>query len=126
MECAVSSLACGFLQVVRVENDNGNKTFDYFMVNQQTTQGCLTPVHYFCALNESDDVSKQELEALTYNLCYMYSNWAGSVKVPAPVQLAHKIADYHHGFDSGSIRTGKVDKFKLAFVPEFQNLPTYL
>lgn len=29
----------------------------------------------------------------------MYSNWSGSIKVPAPCQYAHKIADYHHVID---------------------------
>lgn len=82
-----------------VENNDSNKQFDFFLVPQQTTQGCVTPVHYFVCLNESIDVSKADLENMTYGLCYMYSNWAGSIKVPLPCQLAHKIADYYHGFD---------------------------
>lgn len=67
-----------------VENNDGNKQFDFFLVPQQTTQGCVTPVHYFVSLNESEDLGKADIENLTYALCYMYSNWAGSIKVPAP------------------------------------------
>lgn len=67
-----------------VENQDGNKQFDFFLTPQMTTQGCVTPVHYFVSLNESDDLTKEAIENLTYALCFMYSNWAGSIKVPAP------------------------------------------
>lgn len=83
-----------------VENQLENKCFDFFLVPQQTTQGCVTPTHFFVSLNESNDISKTALENVTYSLCYAYSNWSGSIKVPAPCQLAHKIAEYHHSFDS--------------------------
>ena len=83
-----------------VENQLENKCFDFFLVPQQTTQGCVTPTHFFVSLNESTDISKTQLENITYSLCYAYSNWSGSIKVPAPCQLAHKIAEYHHSFDS--------------------------
>jgi len=59
----------------------------------------VTPTHFFVALNESNDISKDDMENLTYTLCYMYSNWSGSIKVPAPCQYAHKIAEYHYSFD---------------------------
>lgn len=100
-----------------VENEDGNKKFDFFLVPQQTTQGCVMPVHYFVPLNESEDLTKEVVENLTYALCYIYPNWAGSIKVPAPCQLAHKIADYYHGFDiSQQIKkVGKVSKESLGF-----------
>lgn len=100
-----------------VENEDGNKKFDFFLVPQQTTQGCVMPVHYFVPLNESEDLTKEVVENLTYALCYIYPNWAGSIKVPAPCQLAHKIADYYHGFDiSQQIKkVGKVSKEALGF-----------
>jgi hypothetical protein len=55
----------------------------------------VTPTHFFVSLNESKDISKLDIENLTYGLCYMYTNWSGSIKVPAPCQCAHKIAEYH-------------------------------
>lgn len=85
-------------------------------------------MHYFVTLNESLDVSKSDLEAMTYGLCYMYSNWAGSIKVPVPCQLAHKIADYHHGFDvHGSIKkSAHIDKNALGVQARFNNTLHYL
>ena len=51
------------------------------------------PTHFFVPKNSSD-LSKIDLEHLTYALCYYYFNWAGPIKVPAPCQYAHKIAEY--------------------------------
>lgn len=84
-----------------VENQQENVCFDFFLVPQQTTQGCVTPTHFYVSLNESKDLTKSDIENLTYQFCYMYSNWSGSIKVPAPCQYAHKIADYHHVIDAG-------------------------
>jgi aubergine-like protein len=30
---------------------------------------------------------------LTYKLCYTYYNVSGSIKVPAPIQYAHRLAN---------------------------------
>lgn len=83
-----------------VENNEGNECFDFFLVPQQTTQGCVTPTHFFVHYNEAKDLSKEDLEQITFAMCFMYSNWSGSIKVPAPCQCAHKIADYHYTFDA--------------------------
>ena len=40
-------------------------------------------------------MKKIELEQLTYALCHFYFNWAGPIKVPAPCQYAHKIAEFY-------------------------------
>ena len=29
---------------------------------------------------------------LAFKLCYMYYNWTGGIKVPAPTMMAHKLA----------------------------------
>ena len=33
------------------------------------------------------------MQALTYKMCHMYFNWSGTIRVPAPCQYAHKLAD---------------------------------
>jgi aubergine-like protein len=95
-----------------VENEQSNRNFDFFLVPQMTTQGCVTPTHFYVCLNESTDMLKADIETFTYNLCYMYSNWSGSIKVPAPCQHSHKIAEYHNLFDTKGLikRTCKVDQ----------------
>ncbi len=81
-------------------------------------------------MNESyQDVGRQELEDLTYGMCFMYSNWSGSIRVPSVVQLAHKIAEYHNNFD----REGQLKKSIKNLSPrylgintEMANIPYYL
>jgi len=76
---------------VMVEKDNG--TYDFFLTPQEVTQGTVQPVHFF-VVHDSMKLSKKTLEEFTYSLCYFYFNWAGSIKVPAPCQYAHKLAEY--------------------------------
>lgn len=74
-----------------VKNEEDNTTYDFFLVPQECTQGCVLPTHFYVALNTSS-IQKQTLEKLTYDLCHYYFNWAGPIKVPAPCMYAHKIA----------------------------------
>ena len=77
-----------------VYNDaSETKTYDFFLVSQTTTQGCVLPTHFFVSYDESN-LTKDALQELTYNLCFFYYNWSGSIKVPAPCQYAHKVAKY--------------------------------
>lgn len=110
-----------------VENAEQN-CFDFFLVPQLTTQGCVTPTHFYVSLNESKDLQKEDVESFTYNLCYMYSNWSGSIKVPSPCQNAHKIAEYHTIFDTKGMlrRTCKVDWKALNYNPKFSTLNYHL
>ena len=77
-----------------VEHSDEQKDFDFFLMPSGANQGCVLPTHFHVPLNESR-LKKIELQQLTYALCYFYYNWAGSIKVPAPCQYAHKIADFY-------------------------------
>lgn len=68
--------------------------FDFYLTPANTTQGCVLPTHFYVALNASC-LSKLDIEHLTFALCHFYYNWAGPIKVPAPCQYAHKIADFY-------------------------------
>lgn len=63
-------------------------------------QGCVLPTHFYVPLNESR-LKKIELQQLTYALCHYYYNWSGPIKVPAPCQYAHKIADFNTQVNMG-------------------------
>lgn len=88
----------------------------------------MKPTHFYVALNEShDELSKSDIENLTFCQTFMYSNWSGSIKVPAVCQLAHKIADFHHKFDKDkSLRKGHFPQGRLAYNVEMRSLPYYL
>jgi aubergine-like protein len=75
-----------------VENEDSQSEYDFYLVPQTTTQGCVLPTHFYVAYNDST-IPKAVLEKLTFDLCHYYFNWAGPIKVPAPCMYAHKIAE---------------------------------
>lgn len=66
--------------------------YDFFLIPQFATQGCVLPTHFYVAFNDSK-LKKDAVEKLTFALCHYYYNWAGPIKVPAPCMYAHKIAE---------------------------------
>ena len=87
-----------------VDSDVVWPSYNFFMVSHLVNSGSLTPTHYNVIVNEST-VDSYTLYQLTYNLCYMYFNWFGGVRVPAPCMHAHKIAylvGKHTGVDFGN------------------------
>ena len=64
--------------------------FEFYIQPQVVNSGCATPTSFQVAygnLNLADELPK-----ITYDLCYMYSNWKGPVRVPAPLKYAEKLA----------------------------------
>jgi len=74
-----------------VANTIVSNNFDYLLVSQNVTQGTCTPTHFNVIYNTTD-LPQDVFWNLTYSQCYNYYNWNGSVRVPAPVQYAHKLA----------------------------------
>jgi aubergine-like protein len=69
--------------------------YDFYVTPAKATQGAMTPTHFHVIYDDSGR-SSNEIEELTYRLCYSYYNWSGSIRVPAPCQYAHKLA-YTYG-----------------------------
>ena len=63
------------------------------MIAHRATIATALPVHYYVVSNRTA-MSKEQVEAFTYHLCYNFFNFVGSIKVPAAVMYAHKIANY--------------------------------
>jgi len=80
--------------LVEQDGTEKNGVFDFYLTPANTTQGCVLPTHFYVALNNSK-ITKIDLEHLTFALCHFYFNWAGPIKVPAPCQYAHKIAEFY-------------------------------
>lgn len=66
--------------------------YDFYLVSQHVNQGTTTPSHYI-VLHDDNNFEPDIVQRLTYRLCYLYYNWPGTVRVPAPCQYAHKLAD---------------------------------
>lgn len=72
---------------------------NFFMVAQFVNQGSANPTHYAVVYNDTAgndgkgaSISMAELQTITYELCWAYTNWMGPIKVPAPLQYANKLS----------------------------------
>lgn len=66
-------------------------SYDFYLVSQHTRVGVPTPSHY-TVLYDDIKGDPKDVIAMTYKLCYTYFNFSGSVKIPAPVKYADKMA----------------------------------
>lgn len=63
----------------------------YYLVSHQSIQGVAKPTKY-CVLCDESNINIDDLQALTYNLCHMFTRCNRSVSYPAPTYYAHLAA----------------------------------
>ena len=71
--------------------------FEFFIQPQFVNQGTATPSHYqvMCSYQHNDDVLKlEQLERLTFYLCYYYFTWAGAIREPGALKMAETALDF--------------------------------
>lgn len=68
-----------------------DQDFEFFLVSQKTTQGLAQATQY-TIMYDDYNVSSKDIHSLIYKLCYLYYNWTGGIKSPAPCQNAKKLA----------------------------------
>ena len=77
----------GLLIIDGVTNRN---FFEFYIQPQEVTQGSATPTCFHVAygnLNFPEMIAK-----LTYDLCHIYSNWQGTVRIPNVIKAAEKLS----------------------------------
>ena len=82
-------------------------SFEFYIQPQKVTQGTATPTAFHVAYG---NMSCPELiPKLTFDLCFLYSNWRGPVRLPAPLKYAEKLA---------KVKTNMNDRLKntLAYI----------
>jgi aubergine-like protein len=65
--------------------------YDFFLVSQLVRMGTVTPTHYI-VLQDHGNTPPDLIQKFAYVTTFMYYNWAGSIRVPAVCQYAHKLA----------------------------------
>lgn len=93
----IANPSCGLIVDNNVVKDG---YANFYMVAQFVNQGSANPTHYAIIFNNTagPDAKKEPglslsiIQTLTYELCWSYTNWMGPIKVPAPLQLANKLA----------------------------------
>lgn len=63
----------------------------FFLVSHQSIQGVARPTKY-CVLHDDAKINADDLQALTFNLCHMFTRCNRSVSYPAPTYYAHLVA----------------------------------
>jgi aubergine-like protein len=100
-----SNPASGFVICDQVTDNN---IFEFYMQPQVVTQGTATPTNYHVAYGNLQ-LERSVLD-LTYGLCFVYANWQGPVRVPAPLKLAEKLSKMTAKITKASLTNSLVDK----------------
>ncbi|XP_068223736.1 piwi-like protein Siwi [Palaemon carinicauda] len=66
--------------------------YDFYLVSQNVLQGTATPTSYNILEDINSNLDADRHQRLAYKLTYLYYNWMGPVRVPAPCLYAHKLA----------------------------------
>lgn len=64
--------------------------FEFYLQPQKVNQGTATPTNFHVAFGNMS--CPEIIPKLSYDLCYLYCNWRGPVRVPAPLKYAEKLA----------------------------------
>eukprot|EP00743_Colponemidia_sp_Colp-15_P003871 GILK01004178.1.p1 GENE.GILK01004178.1~~GILK01004178.1.p1 ORF type:complete len:796 (+),score=135.52 GILK01004178.1:65-2389(+) len=67
------------------------ENYDFYLISQSVRQGSVTPTHYN-VIYDNTKMPPDVIQRLSHKLCFLYYNWPGSIRVPAAVQYAHKLA----------------------------------
>jgi len=67
---------------------------NFYLINHACAKGTSSPTHYLVLVDESHSLLPDALQVLTYRLSFMYFNFAGSTKFPAPLMYAQKLATF--------------------------------
>jgi eukaryotic translation initiation factor 2C len=62
---------------------------DFYIVSHSSNQGVSRPTRYHLLWNDDDNMTVNEIQEITYNLCHMFSRCTRSVSYPAPTYYAH-------------------------------------
>ncbi|KAI0989495.1 hypothetical protein GJ496_001236 [Pomphorhynchus laevis] len=68
-----------------------NTEFDFFLCSHEGIQGTSRPTYYRILLDQNN-LSRQTMAQLSYNLCFTFARCTRSVSMPAPVYYAHLAA----------------------------------
>ena len=77
----------GLLIIDGITNKN---YFEFYLQPQQVTQGSATPSCFHVAYGDMDWPTM--IPKLTFDLCHIYSNWQGTVRIPNVIKAAEKLA----------------------------------
>ncbi len=85
-------------------------------------QGTATPTRFTVLQNNafeslfSEQAAEKKLASFSFQLCFMYFNWPGSIRIPAPLQYAAKLSKLCTEFATGLVHRNLQGKNWLYFL----------
>ena len=101
--------APGLLMIDGITNRN---FFEFYIQPQQVTGGSATPTCFHVAFGNLD--FPQIIPKFTFDLCHIYSNWQGTVRVPNVIKAAEKLSKMTAKYTQGELH--KDLKFGQAYL----------
>ena len=96
----------GLLMLDGVTNRN---YFEFYIQPQQVTGGSATPTCFHVAYGDLN--FPEMIPKFTFDLCHIYSNWQGTVRIPNVIKAAEKLskmtAKYKLGELNSDLKTGQ-------------------
>jgi aubergine-like protein len=77
----------GLLVIEGITNKN---FFEFYIQPQEVTQGSATPTCFHVAYGDLD--MPEMIPKFTFDLCHLYSNWQGPVRIPNVLKAAEKLS----------------------------------
>ncbi|CAG2171047.1 unnamed protein product [Oppiella nova] len=81
--------------------------FDFYLCSHVGIQGTSRPTHYY-VLHDDYKFTADDLQKLSYYLCYVYARCDTPISIPAPVQYAHLAAYRARNHIVANIQSGAV------------------
>lgn len=69
-------------------------SYEFYIQPQFVNMGTATPTK-FTVLYDSSTITMEDLEQITYNMCYYYWNWSGAIRVPAILKFSELCAKFN-------------------------------
>lgn len=95
-----SNPGSGLLVIDGVTNRN---FFEFFIQPQEVTQGSATPTCYHVAFGNLE--FPEMIPKFTFDLCHIYSNWQGPVRMPNIIKAAEKLSKMTVKYTQGELNT---------------------
>ena len=90
----------GLLIIDGVTNRN---FFEFYIQPQEVTQGSATPTCFHVAYGNLE--FPEMIAKLTYDLCHIYSNWQGTVRIPNVIKAAEKLSKMTAKYTQGELNS---------------------
>lgn len=68
-----------------------NQWYDFFLIPSKAPQGACARPTRFIVVRDDLQMGGDEIQAFVNQMCFMYQNWPGPIRVPSPIMYASKL-----------------------------------